>query len=590
MNGLSALPCQPSGEWVDGDNRKRCADYVLKMQRRLDKAVSDNDQDRIRHIIYLLSRCSEAVRIVAIERVTRINKGKHTAGVDGISTPRDRQEANAFRRQLLEEVDVRKRPSPIRRTFIPKSNGKLRPLGIPTIMDRVIQDIIRMSIEPICEYYFLDCSYGFRPKRCCQDAIEHIFNKTAQRDRGQWIIEGDIKGCFDHICHEAILSQMDAWQIPGAIRGIVSRMLKAGILDENGYAETTMGTPQGGIISPVLSNIALTILDEWGASQKGTNPLVRYADDFIIVTRTQEEAQQKTAEIRILLRETLGLELSVEKTRITPIHEGFDFLGFHIRKYRHQSPCSKYHAIGQLLITPQKEKVIQFLTDCSTLIRTYRGRNLSQLLLVLNPKLQGWANYYRFVVSQKTFEKISYGIFQQVYRWLCRSHSGKSRKWVLTRYLSAYDSIKKTQTFHMNGVRLYMPGFMPIQRFRQIRSGLRVYDNGAYARTYWQQRAYTNALLSIYSIRVEKLYKRQQGDCPLCRRSINGEQIRDNDIHIHHLNPQAKRGDHQLSNLQLLHDDCHSELHRILSLEQMNRLTEYKIDYCQKDELYKMVV
>ena len=199
MNGLSALPCQPSGEWVDGDNRKRCADYVLKMQRRLDKAVSDNDQDRIRHIIYLLSRCSEAVRIVAIERVTRINKGKHTAGVDGISTPRDRQEANAFRRQLLEEVDVRKRPSPIRRTFIPKSNGKLRPLGIPTIMDRVIQDIIRMSIEPICEYYFLDCSYGFRPKRCCQDAIEHIFNKTAQRDRGQWIIEGDIKGCFDQV-------------------------------------------------------------------------------------------------------------------------------------------------------------------------------------------------------------------------------------------------------------------------------------------------------------------------------------------------------------------------------------------------------
>lgn len=585
-----AHPCQPSREWVDGLALKRCAAYVLKMQRRLDEVVSDNDQDRIRHITYLLSRRSEAVRIVAIERVTRTNGGKHTAGIDGVATPRDSQEADRFRRGLLENLDMRKRPSAIRRVFIPKSNGKLRPLGIPTIMDRVIQDILRIAIEPICEYHFLDCSYGFRPKRCCQDAIEHIFNKTAPGNRGQWIIEGDIKGCFDHISHRAIVWQMDLWQIPRFIRGITGRMLKAGILDENGHVETTMGTPQGGILSPLLANIALTVLDQWGASQRRTNPLVRYADDFIVVTRTKEEAQQKTNQIGKLLRERLGLELSVEKTRITHIHDGFDFLGFHIRKYRHQSPHSKYHATGQLLITPQKEKVIQFLTDCNALIRAYRGRSLYQLLLVLNPKVQGFAHYYRFGVSQKTFGKISYEIFHQVYRWLCRSHPGKSAQWVMKRYLIAYDPVKKTQTFHMNGVRLYQPQFMPIKRFRQIKSGRRVYDNGVDARVYWQQRAYTNGLLSIYSIRVEKLYKRQQGYCPLCRRPINGEQIRDNHLHIHHLNPEAKRGDHRLSNLRLLHDDCHSTLHRILSLEEMNRLTAHKIDYCQKDELYKMVV
>ena len=362
------------------------------MQRQLDKAVSDQRQDRIRHITYLLSRCSQAAKIIAIERVTRTNASKYSAGIDGMATPSDRAEADRLRKRLFVEVDIRKPPSPIRRVFIPKSNGKKRPLDIPTLQDRVIQAIIQMTLEPIAEYHFLDCSYGFRPKRSCQDAIEHIFQKLATRWNPQWIIEGDIRGCFDHIQHEALLRQMIRWQIPAPIRQIVQRMLKAGILVENGYAETPMGTPQGSILSPLLTNIALTVLDQWGAAQKEVNPLIRYADDFIFTAKTQAEAQAKTGAIRQLLKTQLGLDLSVEKTRITHIHEGFYFLGFKVRKYRHRSPHSKHHRIGRLLIKPQKEKVTQFLTACSILIRSYRGRNLSQLLRVLNPKLSGFTN------------------------------------------------------------------------------------------------------------------------------------------------------------------------------------------------------
>ncbi len=360
MNNQVIAPCQPIDEWVDIHTRKRCEEYVLKMQRKLDKAVSDNNVDRIRHITYLLSRCSKAVRIVAIEKVTRTNKGKHTGGVDGVATPESREEADKFRIKLLDKVNINKKPSPIRRVYIDKSNGKKRPLGIPTIMDRVIQDIHRITIEPISEYHFLDCSYGFRPKRCCQDAIERIFRKMSRKSHPQWVLEGDIKGCFDHIDHETIIRKMKEWKMAKPIRDTVKRMLKSGIMSDEGYSDSIEGTPQGGILSPMLANIALTKLDKWGKQQGKVNPIVRYADDFIVVGKTKEEAIERKEEIKTLLLDEIGLELSDEKTSITNIHDGFNFLGFNIRKYRTKSPRDKYHTIGKLLIKPRKEKVIAF--------------------------------------------------------------------------------------------------------------------------------------------------------------------------------------------------------------------------------------
>lgn len=590
MNSQMTDTCQPKDKWVDFHARKRCEDYVLKMQRRLDKAVRDGNVDRIRQITYLLSRCSEAVKIVAIERVTRINTGKYTAGVDGVVTPDKREEADKFRRNLLNTISFNKPPSPIRRVYIPKPNGKKRPLGIPTIEDRVIQDIHRIIIEPIAEYNFNDNSYGFRPKKSCQDAIRHIWDKTAMRSRPQWIIEGDIKGCFDHIDHNTIINKMAEWKIPKGIAESVGKMLKAGILSDEGYIDSDEGTPQGGILSPMLANIALTRLDDWGKALGKYNPIVRYADDFVVICKTKEEAERRRDEIKHLLKDEIGLELSDEKTRITNIHEGFNFLGFTIRKYRETSPYSKYHERGKILITPQAEKVRLSLQNCAATIKESRGLSLKSLIRKVNPKLKGFTNYYRFQASKETFAKISIEVKRKVYRWLCKSHPNKPRRWVWKRYSIEQNQTRETKTFRMHNEQLYLPVFMPIVRYLKVRSGVRVYDNSKEAREYWAKRENQNALNSIFSIRVEKLFKQQHGLCPICRKEMTGEQIRDNSLRQHHLNPQSKSDNQQLTNLRLIHLDCHIELHRILSLSEMSKLAKSRIDYCRKDYLYQTFV
>jgi len=435
-------------------------------------------------------------------------------------------------------------------------------------MDRCIQDIIRTAIEPIAEYHF-------NPKRSCHDAIGHLFSKMSRISCPQWVIEGDIKGCFDHIDHESILNKMKDWNLPKPVRRIVKNMLKSGIIRSDGYEESVEGTPQGGVLSPLLSNVALSMLDEWGENQKGVNPVIRYADDFVIVCKTRKEAEERKEEI---------------KTRITNIHDGFNFLGFHCRKYQEQSPLSKYHKVGKLLIKPQNGKVKQHLTECGKTIRKAKGQNLQYLLRKLNPKLKGFANYYRFVVSRESFEKISNAIWWKVYRWLCKSHPTKSKKWVRDRYKTEYSPLKKTETFQQNGLKLFKPQMIPITRYTKVKSGMRVYDNSDETRNYWEERTYNNSLNSIYSIKVEKLFLRQHGLCPICRKQITGNQIQNYGLEQHHLNPQSIGENHKLTNLRLIHMDCHSQLHRILSLKEMERLTSQGIDYCNKDYLYKTYV
>ncbi len=234
---------------LDAQNIRKCQYYVRSMQRKLDKAVKDNDRRKIQWFTHLLTKRSKAVKILAINRVTKVNKGRYTPGVDGKRILKGHSKEivthnKAVRTELLHTVDIRLKPLPVSRTFIKKPNGKMRPLGIPTLRDRVIQDIVRTALEPITEYYFNDKSYGFRPKRGCQDAIENLFNKLAQRSCKEWVIEGDIQGCFDNISHEHILRTLQEWKTPEGIRKVVERMLKAKILENETLTDPETGTPQ----------------------------------------------------------------------------------------------------------------------------------------------------------------------------------------------------------------------------------------------------------------------------------------------------------------------------------------------------------
>lgn len=388
---------------------------VSRMQCRISKAQSKGDANLVKRLQYLLVN-SFSAKALAVKRVTAAN-GKYTAGVDGETwnTPKAKMDA-------LKRLNIGKyRARPLRRVYIPKKNGKFRPLSIPVMYDRAMQTLYLMALDPVQETTADPNSYGFRKGRCCQDAGEQLFKLLSKKTSASWVLEGDIKGCFDSISHDWLMKNipMD--------KTILKQFLKAGFVYRERLFPSREGTPQGGAISPVLANMALNGMESSVRKHFGKRSYVnmcRYADDFVVTAPTEEKAEEVKDFLGPFLAER-GLELSAEKTRITHITDGFDFLGWNFRKYRN----------GKLLMKPSEESV-KAVRDKIRNIVTNEGKAMTQddIISKLNPILRGWSLYHRGAVARTAFESLQHNVFQTLWRWALRRHSKKGKRWVKNRY------------------------------------------------------------------------------------------------------------------------------------------------------------
>ena len=573
----------------NAENLRNCKQYVFSMQQRLDRAVATNNVRRIRHILDLLTRRSQAVKILAVYHITKCNQGKNTAGIDGIAIPKgDRTKANTMALTLLNDIDVFSKPKKIRRVYIPKANGKKRPLGIPTLKDRINQEIFRMALEPIVEYYSHDQSFGFRSKRSCHDAIAALFIKLARKGNPRYVIEGDIKGCFDNISHSHITKTLGHWKVPEYLTGMISKMLKAKIFHNGQVYDNNTGAPQGGVISPLLANVALTALDDfiennhsWKSTTAKTivNPIIRYADDFIIVCKSKSMAKEIKTSIKDFLKDEIGLTLSEEKTKITHIYKGFDFLGFNIRKYKQKHEKTNNPSDYKLLIKPSKKSVLEIRKKLAETIKSHKTATQAGLIQRLNPLITGWANYHRYIVSREIFGKTDYMLWDKLFRWTKRRHVNKSSTWILRKYFSRQ---RKTRGLYFkdqkSGQTLNeMVSLRSKKRFVKVKNGMRIYcaDHAGY----WRKREYQNAENQLLK-RAKRLFEYQNGNCPYCKLQIEHGDVVNNEIHIHHMLPRSFNGTESYSNLRLLHNECHVELHKLLSRKQMRDIViNERLDY-----------
>jgi RNA-directed DNA polymerase len=416
-------------KWTQIDWDK-CERRVKKLQARIVKAQKEKRYGKVKSLQHILVTSFDAKEL-AVKRVTS-NKGKRTAGVDKVkwTTPTVKFKA------ILSLKRKGYRPKPLKRVYIDKSNGKKRPLGIPTMHDRAMQALYLMALEPVTETIADGNSYGFRRKRSTADAIDALHRLLSRGNSPEWILEGDIKGCFDCISHEWLINNV---QID---KKILAKWLTSGVIFNKILTPTKEGTPQGGIISPTLANATLDGMEKlvkeryhniqvWrGKIYRPKVNLIRYADDFVVTAQNRETLE----DIKTLLANFLaqrGLTLSEEKTLITHISNGFDFLGFNIRKYN-----------GKLLIKPSKKsqkKITEKLHEV-----TFSNKAASQCSLIekLNPVITGWGNYFRHVVSKEVFAKIDYSLVGQLKRWAFRRHNNKSKRWVLKKYFKSENNRK----------------------------------------------------------------------------------------------------------------------------------------------------
>ena len=522
-------------------NWRKANRSVRRLQHRIVKAQQAGDHRKVRALQHLLTR-SFSASALAVKKVTE-NKGKRTPGVDQVLWRTNRQKSNAIQEVRRGQYKAK----PLRRIYIPKQDGsqRNRPLSIPCMIDRAKQALYLMALDPLAEYYADKNSYGFRKYRSAMDAITACRMALQRNHSAHWVLKADIKACFDQINHAWLLK----W-IP-MDKSILAQWLKAGYVEKRIWRECKAGTPQGGIISPTLMNLTLDGLELQLKQQfkKVKVNVIRYADDFIVTGNSKALLEDKVKPQVEAFLNRRGLMLSETKTQIIPITEGFNFLGFHIKRFK-----------SGLIVEPSKQSVKNVKRNIKQTFKRNMQAETVVLIRKLTPITRGWGNYYRHTSgSKKVFSNIDHYTWQCSWSWAKRRHPNKGKKWVKKKY---YRRTSRTKWgFHgtlPNKERIRLPYLFEIKRTLhiKIRHGKNPYD-AEHAEYFEARRKKKDARGMIPKLMNHRLWEKQRGICPLCGDIIDNQ----TGYHCHHVIHRCDMGENHIDNLVLLHPTCHEQWH-----------------------------